>query len=43
MTPVIGPPAVPEASMWTMMLMGFGGLGFAAFRRTTRAKATLAV
>jgi hypothetical protein len=25
--------AVPEASTWAMMLMGFGGLGYAAFRR----------
>jgi len=26
-------PAAPEASTWTMMLVGFGGLGFAALRR----------
>jgi hypothetical protein len=25
--------AVPEASSWAMMLMGFAGLGFAACRR----------
>lgn len=26
-------PSAPEASTWTMMLVGFGGLGFAALRR----------
>jgi PEP-CTERM motif len=25
--------AVPEPSTWAMMLVGFGGLGFAAYRR----------
>lgn len=29
---------VPEASTWAMMLAGFGALGFAAFRRTRRAR-----
>jgi hypothetical protein len=28
--------AVPEPSTWAMMLAGFGGLGFAAFRRRRR-------
>jgi hypothetical protein len=28
--------AVPEASTWAMMLVGFGGLAFAAFRRTRK-------
>jgi hypothetical protein len=28
--------AVPEPSTWAMMLAGFGGLGFAAFRRRGR-------
>jgi hypothetical protein len=28
--------AVPEASTWAMMLAGFGGLGFAAFRRARK-------
>jgi hypothetical protein len=28
--------AVPEPSTWAMMLAGFGGLGFAAFRRRSR-------
>jgi hypothetical protein len=30
------PAAVPEASTWAMMLVGFAGLGFAAFRRSTK-------
>ena len=29
-------PTVPEASTWAMMLAGFGGLGFAAFRRSRK-------
>jgi PEP-CTERM motif-containing protein len=28
-----GPPPVPEPSTWAMMLLGFAGLGFAAYRR----------
>ena len=28
-----GPPPVPETSTWAMMLLGFAGLGFTAFRR----------
>jgi PEP-CTERM motif len=28
---------VPEPSTWAMMLVGFGGLAFAAFRRTRKA------
>ena len=27
---------VPEASTWAMMLAGFAGLAFAAFRRTRK-------
>ncbi|MBV8797122.1 MAG: PEP-CTERM sorting domain-containing protein, partial [Hyphomicrobiales bacterium] len=27
------PPSIPEASTWTMMVLGFAGLGYAAFRR----------
>jgi hypothetical protein len=26
-------PAVPEPATWAMMLLGFTGLGYAAFRR----------
>jgi PEP-CTERM motif len=32
--------AVPEASTWAMMLAGFGGLGFAAFRRARKQPAS---
>jgi len=38
-TNVVG---TPEASTWVMMLAGFGGLGFAAFRRARKATVTLA-
>jgi len=27
------PPAIPELSTWAMLMLGLGGLGFAAFRR----------
>jgi hypothetical protein len=30
--------AVPEASTWTMMVLGFAGLGYAAFRRNAKAR-----
>jgi hypothetical protein len=40
-TPYV-PSGVPEASTWAMMLTGFAGLGFAAFRRGQRAKASFA-
>ena len=30
---VTAAPAVPELSSWAMMLLGFAGIGFAAFRR----------
>jgi hypothetical protein len=33
-------PGVPEPATWAMMLIGFAGLGFAAYRR--RGKAVLA-
>ncbi len=33
---------VPEPSTWAMMLLGFSGLGFAAFRRGQRVKADFA-
>jgi hypothetical protein len=31
--------AVPEPSTWAMMLLGFGGLGYAAYRRRRTAAA----
>jgi hypothetical protein len=34
--------AVPEASTWAMMLLGFAGVGFAAYRRKSTAKFRLA-
>ena len=33
---------VPEPSTWAMMLLGFAGLGFAGYRRATRASALAA-
>jgi hypothetical protein len=32
--------AVPEPSTWAMMLVGLPGLGFAAYRRTRKVRAT---
>jgi hypothetical protein len=32
----VGPGTVPEPSTWAMMLIGFAGLGYAAFRRSSR-------
>jgi hypothetical protein len=40
MTPLTA--SVPEPSTWTMMLIGFAGVGFAAYRRTRRGSADLA-
>ncbi len=34
--------AVPEPSTWAMMALGFAGLGFAGYRRATRARALAA-
>jgi PEP-CTERM motif len=31
--------AVPEPSTWAMMLLGFAGLGFVAYRRTKKSAA----
>jgi hypothetical protein len=35
---VIGPvaPAVPEPSTWAMLLLGFAGIGFMAYRRKSK-------
>jgi hypothetical protein len=33
-------PTVPEPSTWTMMLLGFAGLGYAGYRRARRAATT---
>jgi hypothetical protein len=30
------PPSIPEASTWAMMILGFVGLGYASFRRTSK-------
>lgn len=35
------PPGTPEPSTWAMMLIGFGGLGFAAYRAKMVAKAAV--
>jgi hypothetical protein len=32
--PPVGATAVPEASTWAMLLLGFAGLGYAGFRRS---------
>jgi hypothetical protein len=29
-------PAVPEASTWAMMILGFAGVGFMAYRRSRK-------
>ena len=34
--------AVPEASTWIMMILGFAALGFAAYRRNARLASTAA-
>jgi hypothetical protein len=36
------PTAIPEPSTWALMLAGFGGLGFAAFRRSRKASSAIA-
>jgi hypothetical protein len=33
-----GPGAVPEPSIWAMLLIGFAGLGFQGYRRTVKAR-----
>jgi hypothetical protein len=34
---------VPEPSTWAMMLLGFAGLGYAAFRRNSKGQAAVAI
>jgi PEP-CTERM motif len=36
-------PTVPEPSTWAMMLLGFAGLGYAAFRRNSKGQAAVAI
>jgi hypothetical protein len=38
---VSGVGGVPEPSTWAMMLLGFAGLGFAAYRKALGARAAL--
>jgi len=33
--------AVPEPSTWAMMMLGFAGLGYGAFRRNAKAKVAI--
>ena len=32
---IVAPSAIPEASTWAMMLVGFAGLGLGGYRRTS--------
>ena len=34
--------ATPEPSTWAMLMLGFGGLGYAAFRRGVRGSVSIA-
>jgi PEP-CTERM motif-containing protein len=36
-------PSVPEPATWAMMLLGFTGLGYAAFRRSAKGRGVLAI
>lgn len=40
---ILRSPSVPESSTWVMMLLGFGGLGFAGFRRTVGSRTSAEV
>ena len=40
-TPNTNGPVVPETSTWGMMLVGFAGMGFAAFRRSRKASVAI--
>ena len=35
---VVGSSAIPETSTWAMLLIGFAGLGYAGFRRSSKAR-----
>jgi len=35
----VGVAAVPEASTWAMMILGFAGVGFMAYRRKSKGSA----
>jgi hypothetical protein len=34
--------ATPEPSTWAMLILGFGGLGYAAFRRRVKGSVSIA-
>jgi len=36
-------PAIPELGTWAMMVTGFAGLGYAAFRRSAKGRGVLAI
>jgi hypothetical protein len=38
--PGVGVVATPEASTWAMMMLGFAGLGYAAFHRNSKGRAS---
>ena len=40
---VSGIAAIPEPSTWAMLILGFAGLGYASFRKSKSARATLSI
>ena len=38
---IVENPAIPEASTWAMMLVGFAGLGFAGYRKAKTGRRTI--